>query len=238
MTSAGASSASSSTTTALRLSGYVVLCELGPGPNGRCCKVREKPHRDVPPYMDDLEPCYALKCIDLAEPNLTTDGRQRAVQGMQGVLNLQHTNVVRYHRAFLYEGRLCYMTEFADCGTLHHMIYKVKERGQRLPEPLVWHLLTQICHGLKALHDAGLVHRALKTRNVSAAARCHAAVSALQAAAPSAGRAGRELHPTALVLAQVLLFEEQLFSHPQFKYRCKLSDVGIPELLRHVRPRP
>lgn len=182
----------------LRLSGYVVLCEFGRGPHGRCCKVREKPHREVPPYMDDLEPCFALKCIDLAEQNMSIDGRQRAVQDMQKLLNLQHTNIVRYHRAFLYEGRLCYMTEFAECGTLHHMIHQIKEQGKRLSEGFVWHLFTQICQGLKRLHDHKVAHRAIKTRNL-------------------------------------LLFPEELYSHRELKYRCKLTDLGIPELQRHQR---
>ena len=30
----------------------------------------------------------------------------------------------------------------------------------------MWHLFTQVCHGLKKLHDSGVVHRALKSRNL------------------------------------------------------------------------
>lgn len=129
---------------------------------------------------------------------MSAKSRQRAVQEMQTLLNLTHPNVVRYHRAFLYEGQLCYMTEFADCGTLHHLVYTAKERGQRLPDALVWHIFMQICHGLKKLHSSGVCHRALKTRNL-------------------------------------LLFPEQLFAHPYLKYRCKLTDLGIPELQKRVR---
>jgi serine/threonine protein kinase len=129
---------------------------------------------------------------------MSAESKQRAVQEMPTLLNLAHPNIVRYHRAFLYEGRLCYMTEFAECGTLHHLVYTVKERGQRLPDALVWHLFTQICHGLKKLHDSGVLHRALKTRNL-------------------------------------LLFPENLYTHPYLKYRCKLTDLGIPELQRRVR---
>jgi hypothetical protein len=79
----------------LQLSGYVVLCELGPGLHARTCKVHEKPHRDVPPFMDGMEPCYALKCIDLSGSTITAEGRQRAVQEMQRLLNLQHANLIR-----------------------------------------------------------------------------------------------------------------------------------------------
>lgn len=182
---------------AVSLSGYLVLSDLGRSTRSRTCEVREKPHRDVPPYFDDLEPSFALKCIDLDDA-MPVDSKQRAVQEMQELLNLQHPNIVRYHRAFIYEGRFSYMTEFAECGTLHHLVYTVKERQHRLPEPLLWHLFTQICHGLKSVHDLGLVHRSLKTRNL-------------------------------------LLFPERLYAHPYAKYRCKLTDLAIPELQRQQR---
>ena len=89
------------------------------------------------------------------------------------------------------------MTEFAE-QTLHHLIYTMKERQQRLSEDLAWHLFVQTCYGLKELHDSAIVHRALKARNL-------------------------------------LLFEEPLFADPVFRYRCKLTDLGIPELQRHLR---
>ena len=86
----------------------------------------------------------------------------------------------------------------ADLGAVERAELTVKERQHRLPDALVWHLLTQICHGLKKVHDAGLVHRALKTRNL-------------------------------------LLFPEHLYAHPYLKYRCKLTDLAIPELQRQQR---
>ena len=33
----------------------------------------------------------------------------------------------------------------------------------------------------------------------------------------------------------MLLFPETLYAHPYLKYRCKLTDLGIPELQRHQR---
>ena len=135
----------------------------------------------------------ALSSLATCRPTQSSDRRPE----VQTLLNLSHPNLVKYHRAFLYDGRLCYMTEFAECGTLHHLVYTVKERNQRLPDALVWHLFTQICQGLKRLHDAGIIHRALKSRNL-------------------------------------LLFPEQLYAHPYLKYRCKLTDLGIPELQSRI----
>ena len=189
---------SSSRSPVIRLHGYDILADVGVRPTAQVYKVRPKLHEDVPAYMDDEEPCYALKCIDLSEHSLPTEGKQRAVRETQALLKLQHTNIARYHKAFLSEGLLCVMSEFAEAGTLHHLIYTLKERGQRLSADLTWHLFIQICHGLKKLHDCSIIHRALKTRNL-------------------------------------LLFPETLYAHPQLKYRCKLADLGIPELQRHLR---
>ena len=181
----------------IRLHGYDILMDVGLRPHTHVYKVRPKLHDDVPVYMDDEEPCYALKCIDMNEPDLPADGKQRAVREAQALLKLQHPNLVRYHKAFLSEGRLCYMTEFAE-QTLHHFIYTMKERRERLSEELTWHIFVQVCQGLKKLHDSAIVHRALKARNL-------------------------------------LLFVEPLYADPVFKYRCKLTDLGIPELQRHLR---
>ena len=194
---AQAGSSSSPQEPVIRLHGYDVLMDVGTRPNAHVYKVRPKLHEDVPVYMDSEEPCYALKCIDLSDADLPAEGKQQAVRETQALLKLQHPNVARYHKAFLSDGRLCYMTEFAE-QTLHHLIYTLKERQQRLSEDLAWHLFVQACYGLKELHDSAIVHRALKARNL-------------------------------------LLFEEPLFADPVFRYRCKLTDLAIPELQRHLR---
>lgn len=60
--------------------------------------------------------------------------------------------------------QLCCVSELAEAGTLHHLIFSTRERG--IEESVVWHLFLQICHGLHALHEKGITHRALKTRNL------------------------------------------------------------------------
>ena len=162
---AQAGSSSSPQEPVIRLHGYDVLMDVGTRPNTHVYKVRPKLHDDVPVYMDSEEPCYALKCIDLNDADLPAEGKQQAVRETQALLKLQHPNVARYHKAFLSDGRLCYMTEFAE-QTLHHLIYTLKERQQRLSEDLAWHLFVQTCYGLKELHDSAIVHRALKARNL------------------------------------------------------------------------
>lgn len=182
----------------IRLHGYDILGEITSRKNSRVYKVRRKPHEDVPQFMDDFEPCFAFKCISLSDSDVLPELKQRAVREVQTLLKLKHTNLAQYHSAFLHEGRICYMTDFAEMGTLHNLIYMLKDSRQELAEDLAWQIFMQICWGLKKLHSCSVIHRALKTRNI-------------------------------------LLQRETLFVHPQFKYRCKITDIVIPELQRNTR---
>ena len=139
---AAGSSSSQRQEPVIRLYGYDILMDVGMRPHTHVYKVRPKLQDDVPVYMDDEEPCYALKCIDMNDPIVPAEGKQRAVRETQALLKLQHPNVARYHKAFLSDGRLCYMTEFAE-QTLHQLIYTMKERQQRLNEDLTWHLFVR-----------------------------------------------------------------------------------------------
>ena len=157
----------SSRSNVIRLHGYDILSEVSLRSKTYVYKTRPKLHKGVPQYMDSEEPCYALKCIDLNDQELPAEGKQRAVREAQSLLKLEHTNVARYLKAFLYEGRLCYMTAFAECGTLHHLIYTLKqEQQERMDVDLTWHIFIQMCFGLKKLHACHIIHRALKSRNV------------------------------------------------------------------------
>lgn len=182
-----------------RPKGYDVLAHLkGSRPGTHIYKLRSRLHDDVPLYMREDEPCFMLKELSLSGLALSERAENRAEDEAQALIDLEHTNLVRYQKAFLHEERLCYMTEYADAGTLHDLIRAARRSGERLSSQLVKHLMIQACHGLKRLHESSVVHRAVKSRNV-------------------------------------LLFAEGLYSHPECRYRVKLTDIRIPELQRRVR---
>ena len=67
----------------IRLHGYDILVDVGVRPHTHVYKVRPKLHDDVPVYMDDEEPCYALKCIEMNEQNLPFPLHERFVRFMK-----------------------------------------------------------------------------------------------------------------------------------------------------------
>jgi len=199
----------------IRLHGHEVLAELpSPSARTRSYVVRPHLHDDVPTYMAKEEPCYVLKCVEIASS--VEKGRQRlrwsahiamALRETHTLLKLRHANLVSYYKSFVHEGRLCTMMSHLETGSLHDLFAGLREGAEwttpfcAAGEPavvapkLAWHLLLQTVEGLHKLHCSSIVHRAIKPSNL-------------------------------------LLEPETVFAHPEFKWRLKISDVAVPEVLR------
>ncbi|MEL7060410.1 MAG: serine/threonine-protein kinase, partial [Acidobacteriota bacterium] len=74
---------------------------------------------------------------------------------------LHHPNIVRVYDLLEHGGHDCIVMEFVECTTLRRLL-----RDGPLDERLVLELALEIARGLAAAHEAGIVHRDLKTENV------------------------------------------------------------------------
>ena len=78
---------------------------------------------------------------------------------------LNHPNVIRFREVYkTKKGKLCIVMDYADGGDLQKMIQA--QKGKYFPESLVLDWFTQICLGLKHVHDRKILHRDIKCQNV------------------------------------------------------------------------
>jgi serine/threonine protein kinase len=97
--------------------------------------------------------------IKLVHPHAggTTGGRARVVREAQALARLSHPNVVQVYEVGEHEGQLFVAMEHVRGETLD--VWQ-RRPGRRLAEIL--EAYRQAATGLKAAHDAGLVHRDFK----------------------------------------------------------------------------
>jgi tRNA A-37 threonylcarbamoyl transferase component Bud32 len=134
-----------------RLGPYQVVGLLGRGGMGVVLKA----------YEERLNRTVALK---LLRPELTSDktALARFEREAKAAAGLQHPNIVAVHAIGEENGTHFIVMEFVSGPTLAAL---VRKEGP-LPAERVRVLFGQILAGLKAAHDAGLVHRDIKSSNI------------------------------------------------------------------------
>ena len=108
MASPGDRAAEASTTAAApsRLGRYRSVREVGRGTFGRAVLVED--------LASSANEKRVIKYVDIN--SLSADGAERALNEVAILRQLQHPHIVRFHEAFLADGHLCIVTEFASGG--------------------------------------------------------------------------------------------------------------------------
>ncbi|KAM3851500.1 inactive serine/threonine-protein kinase PLK5-like isoform 1-T1 [Vipera latastei] len=124
---------------------------LGQGAFGQCYKFTDTSTNRV----------YAVKV--LSQQRVARLGNQGKVQReIELHSQLQHRNVVGFHRHFVDQENIYMVLEYCSRKSLAHIL-KVR---RTLTEPEVRFYLKQIMSGLQYLHQQGIIHRDLKLSNV------------------------------------------------------------------------
>ena len=100
-----------------------------------------------------------MKMIDIHK--MSEKEKKEVVQEAKLLEALNHPNIVLFIEVYkTKKGKLCIIMDYADGGDLGD---KVKEqRGRPFAEAKVLDWFTQLCLGMKHMHDRKIIHRDLK----------------------------------------------------------------------------
>eukprot|EP00743_Colponemidia_sp_Colp-15_P002605 GILK01002822.1.p1 GENE.GILK01002822.1~~GILK01002822.1.p1 ORF type:complete len:897 (-),score=171.16 GILK01002822.1:188-2878(-) len=107
---------------------------------------------------------YIMKVIDISR--MDKKQRDESLNEVRVLSAMRHPYIVTYRESFQDKGSLCIVMDFCEGGDLYSRITKKKQSGGRFTEDEVLDWFTQICLGLKHVHDKKILHRDLKTQNI------------------------------------------------------------------------
>ena len=172
-----------------------------------------------------LRPSYA------ANKEVASYFRQEAV----ALARVRHENVVQIFTFGEHQGLPYFVMEYLPGGTVARQQRETGERGLSLDAALS--ILDQVCQGLQAVHDSGVVHRDIKPANMLIGAPFRVAVAdfGLVRTTDSTG-ATQEIIGTPLYVAPELIEGQELSEG--LLNRCDIYSLGVSafELLTGRRP--
>ena len=108
-----------------------------------------------------LDRSVALKFLPTALQR-DPEARERLLREAKAVSKLNHKNVLTIHSVESIEGRDFLVMEYVDGRTLKDLL----DSGDDLPMEQILRIGLQICDGLAAAHEQGIVHRDIKPANI------------------------------------------------------------------------
>lgn len=104
-----------------------------------------------------------MKTIDIGR--MSESEKRETLQEAKIIEHLSHANIVKFIEVFKTKrGKLCIVMDYADGGDLG---LKIKDqRGRPFAESQILDWFTQMCLGMKHVHDRKIIHRDLKGANV------------------------------------------------------------------------
>jgi serine/threonine protein kinase len=131
---------------------YEIQSVLGVGGMGIVYKAYDR-------ELDDLVAIKTLRCEQLSmNPSLV----DRFKQEIRLARRITHPNVLRTHDLGESNGSRFLSMEFVRGRTLKQLV----ETGEIVPTAVGLRIAKQICAGLAAAHEAGVIHRDVKSQNI------------------------------------------------------------------------
>ncbi|KAK2190241.1 hypothetical protein NP493_85g02041 [Ridgeia piscesae] len=105
---------------------------------------------------------YVIK--EIAVTGLTTKLREQTLTEVEALSRCKHLNIIRYRDAFVHDGALHIVMEYAEGGDLHGRIKD--QNGIQFNEDVILDWFVQISFALRYIHGLKILHRDLKSQNI------------------------------------------------------------------------
>mmetsp|Transcript_15041 Transcript_15041/g.63290 ORF Transcript_15041/g.63290 Transcript_15041/m.63290 type:complete len:943 (+) Transcript_15041:229-3057(+) len=127
-------------------------------------------HAVLVTFAKDPTKQYVVKEVDMSK--MPKSEREASLLEAKLLSALHHPNIVTCYESFTERGRLCIVMDYCAGGDLYQRLKR--QKGVLLAEDRILDWFTQMCLGLKHVHDRKVLHRDLKTQNVfmTADGRC------------------------------------------------------------------
>ena len=156
-----------------------------------------------------------LKCVEIGQigtpkPKSRSNSTEaQLVREVNALLKLRHANLVPYYKVFVQDRRLCTMAGFCSLGSFHDLFEAIKSG-------LEW--ASEFC-----------VSSDTKEKAIAPRLVWHFLIQVLEGL--------EQLHKCSIIHRfikprNLLLEPETTFTHPDFKWRVRIADVAVPEMLR------
>ena len=133
---------------------YMIIEKLGQGAFGFTYKVLNK---------DDLN-FYVIKTIPLKEVN--KEELEKIKNEAKILSTLDNSHIVKYYESFKDDYFFNIVMEYCEGLDLRKYINDHKDKSEYIDKNIIYHILSDICSGLKEIHDKNLIHRDLKPENL------------------------------------------------------------------------
>jgi serine/threonine protein kinase len=92
--------------------------------------------------------------------------QQKLIQEFQILNKLNHPNIIRYFKSFNENGKVYFVKEYVDNGSLSNLSEAYNSIEKPIEENTLWNIFMQCAAGLDYLHRNNIVHKNLKANNI------------------------------------------------------------------------
>ena len=107
---------------------------------------------------------FAFKKISIA--NLLIEEVNKFLEEAKILATFNNEYIVKYYYSFIEKDYFNILMEFAGNSNLKQFIKNYRNKNQLIEEKIIIDIITQICLGLKEIHQNNIIHRDLTPENI------------------------------------------------------------------------